>query len=81
MRTVPTAPPVAFVGPALDAGLGEGVDDAVFAGPADVVHGVGQGKHVKPLVDSVSLGQDLIYQGLHHVAGPNSLLWREVGKK
>src|SRR4051812_24302966 len=34
---------VALVGPARDVSLGEGVDDAVFAGCADVVDGSGQG--------------------------------------
>ncbi len=36
--------PVALVGPALDARLGESVDDAVFAGRAGVVDGAGQGR-------------------------------------
>ncbi|GAA3091107.1 hypothetical protein GCM10017562_72800 [Streptomyces roseofulvus] len=33
---------VALVGPARDVGLGEGIDNAVFAGRADVVDGAGQ---------------------------------------
>lgn len=35
---------VALVGPAIDAGLGESVDDAVLAGRTDVVDGPGQGR-------------------------------------
>lgn len=35
---------VALVGPARDLGLGEGVDDAVFASRADVVDSSGQGR-------------------------------------
>lgn len=34
---------VSLVGPARDTGLGEGADDAVFTGRADVVDGAGQG--------------------------------------
>lgn len=35
---------VPLADPAGDAGLGEGVDDAVFAGRSDVVDGAGQGR-------------------------------------
>lgn len=35
---------VSLVGPARDAGLGQGVDDAVFAGRADVMDGAGQNR-------------------------------------
>ena len=35
---------VSLIGPAPDAGLGEGVDDAVLAGCADFVDGAGQGR-------------------------------------